>query len=605
MVDSKASSGKREISSLDLRFLVDEWKLAGGFIRKVYHSGTADQWRLVFEIFVPQKGTSYLHVFPSYILLEKTKGVFQEKECGRATFNPESKPSGFCMFLRKYLTGKKIEGISQHGFDRILEVSAGGLTLILEFVPPGNVILTDSEGIILSALKTKKWRDREIRIRNRYQYPPERPDPFSMDFEGFRKFFLSDKKAVVILASELGLGSGYANSLCSLSGVRPDRPARSLEEKYIRLLFQKIRSLERIPAEQYQPSMPGKTSEQERLERIDIQRREALEKWKAAEKLAKDRADAIYRKFDTVDAILGRLSTKKETGFEPIVKKEGLHITVRLDGLDVPLDMKKSSQENAAFYYEQAKKARKKVSSLQSLEKPAEMTRDEQPGYPDEELHKNWYQKFKWFLSSEGMLVVAGKNADQNELLLKSHAEPEEWCFHADIKGAAFTVIKSASGEKATGSPSSHREPPEQTKKEAAEFAAANSKAWTRGMGSVHVFSVLRKNLSKTPPSGMFLPKGSFMVSGQRVWYRNIPLRMAVAANPAGQILSGPESAVKKHGYAVILVPGRKKASDLSREIKSEFLRISKPKDLPALQKLSLEEIARHVPFGFGEIARK
>jgi hypothetical protein len=191
------------------------------------------------------------------------------------------------------------------------------------------------------------------------------------------------------------------------------------------------------------------------------------------------------------------------------------------------------------------------------------------------------------------MLVVAGKNAEQNELLLKSHAEPEEWCFHADIKGAAFTVIKSEG-----------KETSDQTKREAAEFAAANSKAWTKGLGSVHVFSVLRKNLSKTPPAGMSLPKGAFMVSGQRVWYRNIPLRMAIAANENGEITAGPESSLKK-AYTVILVPGTKKASDLSREIKSELLRIAKPRDLPVLQKLSLEEIARHVPFGFGEIARK
>ncbi len=583
MAGSKPSPGKREISSLDLRFLLKEWEfLVGAFIRKVYQSGTLDEWRMVFEIFIPQKGTSYLNVFPSCLLLEKAKAQFPEK------------PSGFCMSLRKHLTGKKIERIGQHGFDRILEISAGGLTLILEFVPPGNVILTDSEGIILSALKTKKWRDREIRVRARYRYPPERPEPFSMGFEVFKKYFVSEKKAVVILASELGLGSGYANRLCSLSEVRPDRPARSLGDKDIRSLFQRIRSLERIPLEPYQPEIP-ENLEHDRLERIEIQRREALEKWKSAEKLSREKADAIYRKFDTVEALLQKFSSKKEAGFEPIVKREGLHITVKLDGLDVQLDLKKSGQENAAFYYDQAKKARKKVASLESMKKPIETKPPEkQDAYPDAERHKNWYEKFKWFFSSEGLLVVAGKNAEQNELLLKSHADPEEWCLHADIKGAAFTVIKSGG-----------KDPPEQTKKEAAEFAAANSKAWTKGMGSVHVFSVLRKNLSKTPPSGMSLPKGSFMVYGQRVWYRNIPLRMAVSANENGEISAGPESAVKKLGYTVILIPGTKKASDLSREIKSELLKQAKPKDLPVLQKLSLEEIARHVPFGFGEIAGK
>ncbi|MCX6814909.1 MAG: NFACT family protein, partial [Candidatus Aenigmarchaeota archaeon] len=597
----QAKPQKQEISSLDLRFLVKEWDfLAGAFIRKIYQSGRTldrqqrrakvsrdtfqrmsavnrDEWRVVFEVFIPKKGTFYLNVTPSWISLEKSKGSFPEK------------PSGFCMFLRKHLAGKKIERVSQHGFDRILEVSAGGLTLILEFVPPGNVILLDPERIILSALKTKKWRDREIRVRKRYQYPPGRPDPFSMHFDDFKKYFRQNRKTAAVLASDLGFGSEYANRLCSISGVRPDKNAQALEEREIKTMFSKIPSLERV--HKPEPFIEVNDSEKEKIQWIEKQRKEALEKWKAAEKLAKEQADAIYRKFDTVEALLEKFSSRKEAGFEPIQRKEGLHITVKLDGVDVPLDLKKNGQENAAFYYEQAKKARKKIAGIEaSMQKPVDI-KDKPQAYPNQESHKDWHEKFKWFLSSEGFLVIAGKNADQNELLLKSHAEPDEWCFHADIKGAAFTVIKSG-GE----------QPPEQTKKEAAEFAAANSKAWTRGLGTVTVFSVLRKNLSKNPPTGMNLPKGSFVVYGQKVWYRNIPLRIAIGADLEGRIFAGPESAIKKAcPYTVILTPGSRKASDLSRDIKSELMKQAKPKDLPVLQKLSLEEIARHVPFGFGE----
>jgi len=571
----------REISALDLRLLLKEWdSLAGAFIRKVYQTGDRDEWRIILELFVPQKGTAYLAVRPSWISLEKSKPNMPEK------------PSGFSMSLRKHLAGKKIERIIQHGFDRILEISAGGLTLILEFVPPGNVILTDPEGVILSALKTKKWKDREIRVRGRYQHPPGRPDPFSMDIDGFKKYFVSDRKAAAILASDLGLGPEYANMLCTEAGVRPDKVAKGLDERELRGLFGKLPALGKIEQEEQFVEVTDK--QKERLERIEAQRKDALEKWRAAERLSKERADAIYRKFDTVEALLQKFSTRKDAGFEPLQKKDGLHMTAKLDGVDVPLDMKKSAQENAAFYYEQAKKARRKIAGIEaSMEKPVEF-REEIQAYPDEERHKDWHEKFKWFVSSDGMLVVAGKNAEQNELLLKAHAEAEEWCFHADIRGAAFTVIKSQG-----------QDPSEQTKKEAAEFAAANSKAWTRGLGSVHVFSVQRKNLSKTPPTGMHLDKGSFMVSGLRVWYRNIPLRMAVAATPEGKVLSGPESAVKKHGYLVVIVPGDRKASDLSRDMKSELLRTAKQKDLDVLQRLSLEEMARHVPFGFGEIARK
>ncbi len=574
------ASPRIEISSLDIRLLLKEWEfLAGAFIRKIYQAGDKDNYRLVFELFVPKKGTNYLHVSPSHVTLDKNKGPVGET------------PSGFCMLLRKHLSDKKIVKMGQHGFDRILEFSAGGLKLILEFVPPGNVVLIDSEGIIISAFRTRRWRDREIRPRAIYKYPPERPDPLSMDFEQFRKFFLSDRKAVVILASDLGLGSAYANRLCSLSGVRPDKAAKGLDEKELRSLLAKLPALGRIEMKEQFVEVTDR--EKERLEHIEAQRAEAKEKWKSAEKLAKEKADAIYSKFDTVEALLQKFSSRKDVGFEPVMKREGLHITVKLDGVDVQLDLKKSAQENAAFYYEQSKKARRKVASLESLGKPAEIRPPESPEYPDRDMHKEWFKKFKWFYSSDGILVVAGKNADQNEILLKNHAEPDEWCFHADVRGAAFTVIKSEG-----------KEPSEQAKKEAAEFAAANSKAWTRGMGSVHVFSVQRKSLSKTPPTGMHLEKGSFMVYGQRVWYRNVPLRMAVSASLDGEILSCPESSLKK-GYSVILVPGTKKASDLSREVKSELLKQAKPRDLPALQKLSLDEIARHVPFGFGEIVRK
>jgi predicted ribosome quality control (RQC) complex YloA/Tae2 family protein len=572
-----------EISALDLRFLAGEWEyLTGAFIRKVYQSSFGKGWKLVFEVFAPQKGTHYLHVFPAYITLNKQKGTVQEN------------PSGFCMFLRKHLSGKKIEQIRQHGFDRILEISAGGVTLVLEFVPPGNVIVVSPDGVILAALNTKKWRDREVRVRSAYRYPPERPDPFSMDFEGFRKHFQQMKKTAAILAADLGFGSGYANKICSEAGVRPDKNAQSLKESELKGIFQKMSSVGKIERPEVFIEVTDK--DKEKIQRIKKQREEALEKWKSAEKSAREKADAIYRKFDTVEAVLEKFSSKKESGFEPIERKEGLHITVNLDGVDVQLDLKKTAQENAALYYEQAKKAKRKIAGLEaSMAKPFGMNIPEKSDdYPDAEAHKNWYEKFKWFRSSDGVLVVAGRNAEQNEILLKSHAGPDEWCFHADIRGAAFTIIKSEKTD-----------PPEQTKKEAAEFAAAQSKAWTMGHGSVSAFSVLRKNLSKSPPTGMSLPKGSFMVYGQRIWYRNIPLRMAVGASDKGDILSGPESAVRKAcPYLVILVPGRKKASDLSREMKSELMRISKPRDLPAVQKLSLDELARQVPFGFGEIAK-
>ncbi len=78
--------------------------------------------------------------------------------------------------------------------------------------------------------------------------------------------------------------------------------------------------------------------------------------------------------------------------------------------------------------------------------------------------NKEWYEKFRWFTSSDGFLVVAGKDTVSNEVLIKKYTTQEDAVFHAEISGAPFTVVKSE------GKPV-----PEQTLREAGEFAASFS----------------------------------------------------------------------------------------------------------------------------------
>ena len=78
--------------------------------------------------------------------------------------------------------------------------------------------------------------------------------------------------------------------------------------------------------------------------------------------------------------------------------------------------------------------------------------------------NKEWYEKFRWFTSSDGFLVVAGKDTVSNEVLIKKYTTQEDVVFHAEITGAPFTVVK-AEGKQV----------PEQTLKEAGEFAASYS----------------------------------------------------------------------------------------------------------------------------------
>ena len=353
-------------------------------------------------------------------------------------------------------------------------------------------------------------------------------------------------------------------------------------------------------------------------------------------------------------AVTGEDSPEAEA-IKEIKEGDGL-IVLELGGKEVEIEFNRSVEENAARYYEDAKWAKKKLEGLGEVskefserlvqaqgreektlgedfksmvfpkeksppnqltsaaegapdegekaqapeEKPKEMGelfKPETPEEPQKKERKKWYEKFRWFFSSDGFLVVAGKSADQNETLLKKHTDPNDVVFHADIQGAAFVVIK-AQG----------LEVPDTTKREAAEFSAANSKAWSRGLGTVDIFSVPRDRVDKTPPSGQYLPKGSFMVHGEREWYRNLELKLAVGVsidreNAIAKVVAGPVMPVRKNSdYFVTLKPGLKKSLELARLIKNKILVKSRPEDHYLIERLPLEELQVAVPSGMADV---
>ena len=162
-------------------------------------------------------------------------------------------------------------------------------------------------------------------------------------------------------------------------------------------------------------------------------------------------------------------------------------------------------------------------------------------------------------LTSDGFLVVAGKDTVSNEVLVKKYTTQEDVVFHAEITGAPFVVIK------AEGKPIS-----EQALREAGEFAASYSRAWRENAGSADVYWVKVDQLSKSGPSGESVPHGAFFVVGKRNWMRNVPLRVAVGiiVGEETSFVGGPVDAVKAKTKAyVVIVPGDTMGKDLLKQI--------------------------------------
>ncbi len=254
--------------------------------------------------------------------------------------------------------------------------------------------------------------------------------------------------------------------------------------------------------------------------------------------------------------------------------------------MNLELNLTKSVEENAAEYFERAKKAKKKLAGAQkaleeSRKKLVQLLQEEKKFWQEEQrrteeqLHKatrmrNWYEKFHWFISSEGFLCIGGKDATSNDIIIKKHLEKEDLVFHTEAAGSPFFLIKSAFRSKAgdIGSEESGKTAGEATIQEAAQATAVYSRAWKLGLTTADVFSVKPEQVSKEAPPGEYLAKGSFMIYGRKTFYHP-RLEYAIGITTEGQNIAGSETAMKKQAAKYVLVfPGNESKGELAKKIK-------------------------------------
>ena len=233
------------------------------------------------------------------------------------------------------------------------------------------------------------------------------------------------------------------------------------------------------------------------------------------------------------------------------------------------LDLTKSIDENAAVYFERAKKIKRKIEGaekalnenlkkLQELEVKREkifLEKSKQEKF--RERKHEWYEKFRWFISSEGFLIIGGRDATSNEIVVKKHTEQNDLVFHTDMAGSPFFVVKSDG--KQVG---------EKTKEEAADATCTFSRVWKIGLQTSSVFFVNPEQVSKKTKSGEYMGKGAFMIYGKTNYISN-KINLAVGITKEQQIMSGPLDAVKANCEKyVILVQGSEKASAVAKYIR-------------------------------------
>jgi predicted ribosome quality control (RQC) complex YloA/Tae2 family protein len=365
---------------------------------------------------------------------------------------------------------------------------------------------------------------------------------------------------------------------------------------------------------------PEFEAEIEKKQRIIQQQEGAIEDFEQQAEAEREKAELLYAEYDIVDNILStvraarsegtpwgeieqRFEAGKEQGIAAAEAVEGVDgsegtVTLSLDSHSITLDVADGVEKNADRLYRGAKRIEGKKEGAQEAientreeleavkERREQWSEDEAQDEGSEEpadvdwlsrssipvrQSESWYERFRWFETSDDFLVIGGRNADQNEEIVKKYLDPGDRFFHAQAHGGPVTVLK------ATGPSESYdagTEIPSGSLEEAAQFAVSYSSVWKEGKFAGDVYMVDHDQVSKTPESGEYLEKGGFAIRGDRTYFEDVAVGVTVGitCEPDTRVIGGPPSATEPQAETTIeLEPGKFAQNDVAKRCYREF----------------------------------
>jgi len=438
----------------------------------------------------------------------------------------------------------------------------------------------------------------------------------------------------------LNLGGTYAEELCLRAGVDKETRVKDLQDGQIDSLYtalnniavaidqerrpavilQEGRAIDATPIELWQyremerrefptfnealshfltiaePQVEVRDDIAAKFERRIAQQRETLQKLREEAMLLEAQAVFLYGHYAVLDELLRSIREGRpppEHGQIKAIDRKTHMVTVAVGDFDaITLDYDKDVTANAQAFYDRRKDAQLKA---QRVEEAIAKTREEMDAAKAKAVKAAkkprikatkamWFEAYRWTLSSDGLLILGGRDARTNDQLVKKHVKEGDRYAHADIHGAPSTVIKY--GARA----------PETTLREACEFALAYSKAWSAGLASGSAYWVLPEQVSKQAESGEFLPRGAFVIRGKRNYLHDLPVRLAIGEveiEGHRKVMGGPVAAVAARSKRyVVLAPGKADREEVAKRLAASF-------------EVPIEEVTRAMPPGKVEVVEQ
>jgi predicted ribosome quality control (RQC) complex YloA/Tae2 family protein len=315
------------------------------------------------------------------------------------------------------------------------------------------------------------------------------------------------------------------------------------------------------------------------------------------------------RSKQTLDKIRDTLFKQKEDGSSayPHIRElspQGDKVTFLFEGKEIEIQVRARAQDQAAEYYAKAKRLQAKLSGLKTSTQETELLFEKlankelelrKPVEPEHRLEKEWFEKFRWFDSSEGLLVIGGRDATSNETLLKRYTSPDDLVMHAEAHGAPFVVVKTGGAQ-----------PTPETLREAAQACVSYSRLWKDAIRSGDAYWVRPEQVTKSAPAGEYLTKGAFMIRGTRNYIRGVELALAVGLtvhDGKSLLMAGPPSAVRNRcNLFVEMRQGRGSPAETAKRILAKLAAKTKENTEAELPRTTIDDVIRLLPPGGVEI---
>ena len=319
--------------------------------------------------------------------------------------------------------------------------------------------------------------------------------------------------------------------------------------------------------------------ESSKLSRRASQQEKAIDRFNQRATITQELGKSIQDNWEHVDEILTQLSSAvDEKGWHDVA--EIAREVVWVDSVDpskhtfvaylpdedgdpgakVTLESSKTVHQNAQRYFEEARTQKNKAKGAQEALEKTERSRKNAEKKAAKEAasgrlkgrkraRRFWFEKYRWAIVSGGHLMIGGKDAKGNDVLVRKHLTTSDLYFHADLHGAPSCSLKLKDGLVPSNSQQGivpegvaslqisqtlgegledARELDDSIISEAAQISVCWSRAWGSGGAAATAFHARSSQVSKTTETGESLARGSFVVRGERNWHRDTPLEIAI-----------------------------------------------------------------------------